>query len=73
MDIGEIRQKIAALELMADAQSAIADVESVEWEDGEERTLKLGIIANGQAVDFVFGVPPEAMVRALRALQGDAA
>jgi len=73
LDRAEIRRRIAALELMADAQSAIADVESVEFEPGEERTLKLEIMANGGAVAFVVGVPPEAMVRALRALQESAA
>ena len=73
MDITEIRQKIAALELIADAQSAISDVESVEFGPDDDGKFKLKIFAANRFVAFVVGVPPEAMVRALRALQESAA
>ena len=73
LDRAEIRRRIAALELMADAQSAISDVEGVEFDPFDDATFKLEITTGGQAVAFVVGVPPEAMVRALRALQESAA
>jgi hypothetical protein len=74
LESGKLRQRIDALELLADVQSAIADVEGVEWAPGEVQTFKLHVIdSSNKYVTYVANVPAQALLAALRHIQQVAA
>lgn len=64
LDRAEIRKRIDELELLDSIYAAISDVQSAEWKPGE--TVRVIIEAKDGAVAFVHGVPPRALIAALR-------
>lgn len=67
----QVRAKIDLLEALEGVMSALDDVSGVEFADGEQQTLDLGICdSSKKAVAFAHVLPPEVILYGLQAMRG---
>jgi hypothetical protein len=66
----DITRHIALLECLGDVKAAIEDVETTEFDAGEDGLFAIEGKSNsdGRAVSFVHGLPPEVLLAGLRAM-----
>jgi hypothetical protein len=67
----DINRQIEALECMRDIAAAIEDVETTEFEPGDDGLFGLSVKVGDNAVSFVHGLPPKVLLAGLRSMEGE--